>query len=144
MECFTSGLFEAVFPRDRHTLGLCLGLLTFGLFEARRLLAFGLFEARRLLAFGLFEARRLLASGLFEAGWLSLILIFIIKAAMAISFEVRVGHLVTELLADALVLFRALQTAWTVAAFGLEAFADHRHDFLVFVETDSHYFSTPK
>ena len=122
MECFTSGLFEAVFPRDRHTLGLCLGLLTFGLFEARRLLA----------------------SGLFEAGWLSLILIFIIKAAMAISFEVRVGHLVTELLADALVLFRALQTAWTVAAFGLEAFADHRHDFLVFVETDSHYFSTPK
>ena len=63
---------------------------------------------------------------------------------MAISFEVRVGHLVTEFLADALVLFRALQTAWTVAAFGLEAFADHRHDFLVFVETDSHYFSTPK
>ena len=63
---------------------------------------------------------------------------------MAVSFEVRIGHLFTELLADALVLFRALQTAWTVAALRLEAFADCRYYFLVFVKTDTHYFSTPK
>ena len=111
MERFTTGLFVAVFTRDRDSPGLRLELLT---------------------------------SGLFKAKWLSLVFELIVETAMAISFEVRVGHLVTEFLADALVLFRALQTAWTVAAFGLETFADHRHDFLVFVKTDSHYFSTPK
>ena len=63
---------------------------------------------------------------------------------MAVSFEVRVGHLLTELLADAFVVFNALQAAWAIAAFGLEAFADRRHDFFVFVEADTHYFSTPK
>ena len=74
----------------------------------------------------------------------TLFLEFVVEAAMAVSFEVRVGHLFTEFLADALVVFCALQTAWTVTAFSLEAFADHRHDFFIFVETNSHYFSTPK
>ena len=69
---------------------------------------------------------------------------FIVQAAVAIAFEVRVGHLLTELLADAFVVFNALQAAWAIAAFGLEAFADCRHDFFIFVEADSHYFSTPK
>ena len=69
---------------------------------------------------------------------------FIVQATVAIAFEVRVGHLLTELLADAFVVFNALQAAWAIAAFGLEAFADCRHDFVIFVEADSHYFSTPK
>ena len=60
---------------------------------------------------------------------------------MTIAFEVRVGHLLTELLADAFVVFNALQAAWAITAFGLEAFPDRFDDLPVFVQ--SYHWYTP-
>ena len=57
---------------------------------------------------------------------------------MAISLEIRVGHLLPEFLANALVFFGSLQTAGAVATGALQTFLDHLDHFLVIVQTYSH------
>ena len=57
---------------------------------------------------------------------------------MAIALEIRVGNLLTEFLADALVILSSFQTAGAVAAGALQAFFDHLDHFLVIVQTYSH------
>ena len=57
---------------------------------------------------------------------------------MAKSLKIRVGHLLPEFLADALVLLGPLQAAGAVSASALQTLPDHGHHFLVIVETYSH------
>ena len=57
---------------------------------------------------------------------------------MAETLEIGVGHLLPELLADALVLLSPLQAAGAVSAGALQTLADHRHHFLVIVQTNRH------
>ena len=57
---------------------------------------------------------------------------------MAVTLEVRVGHLLTEFFADALVFLGSFQTAGAVATGALQTFLDHLDHFLVIVQTYSH------
>ena len=57
---------------------------------------------------------------------------------MAVTFKIRILDLLTEFLAHALVLLRALQPAWAVAAGALESLLNGLNDLLVFVEADFH------
>lgn len=61
-------------------------------------------------------------------------LLFLIKQhAVAVTFKVRVGYLVAEFLALALVVLGFLQPAGAVAAFFLEPFKNRLDDFLVLI-----------
>jgi hypothetical protein len=55
---------------------------------------------------------------------------------MAISLEIGVGDLITEFLADALIILGALKTAGAVTALGFKTFFDGLYYFFVFVESD--------
>ena len=57
---------------------------------------------------------------------------------MAETLKIGVFHLLPEFLADALVLLGPLQAAGTVSAGALQTLADHRHHFLVIIQTNSH------
>jgi hypothetical protein len=57
---------------------------------------------------------------------------------MAIALEIGIGDLLPELLANALVLLGAFQTAGTIAAGALQSvFYDLNH-FLIFIQFDCH------
>ena len=55
---------------------------------------------------------------------------------MAIALEIRVGDLLTELPADALILLRPLQTAGAVTTGTLQSLFHHLHHFFILVESD--------
>ena len=55
---------------------------------------------------------------------------------MAIALEIRIGDLLTEFLADALIILGALETAGAVSALGFKALFDGLYYFFVFVESD--------
>ena len=57
---------------------------------------------------------------------------------MAVSLEVGIGDLFSEFLADALVLFAALQAAGTVSAAALQTVFYHLDHFFVFIESYCH------
>ena len=57
---------------------------------------------------------------------------------MAKTLEIRIRHLLPELLADALVLLGTFQPAGTVAAGALQTLPDHLDHFLVLVQPYSH------
>ena len=57
---------------------------------------------------------------------------------MAITLKFRVGNLLPELLADALILFRTLQAAGAITAGALQAFFNLLDHFFIFVEPYSH------
>ena len=57
---------------------------------------------------------------------------------MAEALVVRIGDLLPEFLADALVVLRPLQTAGAVAAGALETFPDGSHHFLIIIQPNSH------
>ena len=57
---------------------------------------------------------------------------------MAVTGEIRIGDLLLEFLADALVFLGPLQTAGAVTTGALQAFLDHLDHFLVIVQTYSH------
>ena len=57
---------------------------------------------------------------------------------MAVAGKVRIGHLLTEFLADALVLFRSFKTAGTVTAGALQPFFYHLNHFPILIESDCH------
>ena len=57
----------------------------------------------------------------------------IIEHTVAVSLEVGVGHLISELLADTLVLGCLFKSTGTVAASFLEALLYYGYDILVFV-----------
>ena len=57
---------------------------------------------------------------------------------MTIAFELRIRDLLTKFLADALIFFRALQTAGAITAGTLQSFLDCLHHFLIFIQSDSH------
>ena len=61
---------------------------------------------------------------------------------MTVSLELRIRNLLTEFLADALVLFGSLQTAGAVAAGTLQTIFHHLNDFLIFVESYSHGYTS--
>ena len=60
----------------------------------------------------------------------------IVQFAVAVAFEIRVGDLRLEFLADALVFGLAFQTARTVAAGALQTLADALDDRAVLIETN--------
>jgi hypothetical protein len=55
---------------------------------------------------------------------------------MAISLEIGVGDLLTEFLADALIVLGALEATGAVTALGFKTFFDGLYYFFVFVESD--------
>ena len=57
---------------------------------------------------------------------------------MAETLKIGIFHLLTEFLADALVLLRPLQAAGAVSAGALQTLADHGHHFLVIVQSNCH------
>ena len=57
---------------------------------------------------------------------------------MAVTLEIRVRHLLTEFLADALVFLGSFQTAGAVTAGTLQSLPDGLDHFLVFIESDRH------
>ena len=67
-----------------------------------------------------------------------LLFFFVIQPAVAVAFEVGIGNLAPEFLTHTDVLICFLQAARTVAILLLQSFADHIHDFLVFVKDNSH------
>ena len=64
--------------------------------------------------------------------------ILVVKKAMTVAFEVGIGHLRPEFLADALVIFVPFQPAGAVAAGALETLFYGVDHFLVFVQSNSH------
>ena len=52
---------------------------------------------------------------------------------MAIALEIGVFHLLPELLADALILLGALETAGAIAAGALQTLPDGSDNFLIFI-----------
>ena len=57
---------------------------------------------------------------------------------MAITLEIRVCHLLPELLTNALIFLCPLQAAGAIAAGALQAVPDGLHHFLIFIQTNSH------
>ena len=57
---------------------------------------------------------------------------------MAIAYVVRVGDLLPELLANALIFLRALHTAGAIAAGALQAVPDGLNHFFIFIEPNCH------
>ena len=57
---------------------------------------------------------------------------------MAIAFEIGICDLLTEFLADALILLGALKSAGAIAAGTLQAFPNRGNHFLIFIQTHSH------
>ena len=52
---------------------------------------------------------------------------------MAVSMEVRIGHLCPKFLANTLVILTALQAAGTVPSGALQTLFDGLHHFLIFI-----------
>ena len=52
---------------------------------------------------------------------------------MAIAFEVRIGDLLPEFLADTLIILGSFQAAGTVSAGTFQTFTDGLYHFLVFI-----------
>ena len=61
---------------------------------------------------------------------------------MAVSLELRVCNLLTEFLANALILLSPLQTAGAVASGTLQTVLHHLNSFLIFVKSNSHSFTS--
>ena len=61
---------------------------------------------------------------------------------MAVATVVRVCNLLPEFLADTLVILTALQTAGAVSAGTLQPFLDRLYHFLIFVQSNSHNFTS--
>ena len=57
---------------------------------------------------------------------------------MTETLEIRVFHLLPELLADALIFFRPFQTAGAISAGALETFPDHLHHFFIIIQPYCH------
>ena len=57
---------------------------------------------------------------------------------MAVAFKFGVGDLLPKFLADALIIFAALQTAGTVSTGTLQSFPDGLHHFLIFIQPNCH------
>ena len=57
---------------------------------------------------------------------------------MAVTFEIGIRDLLTEFLADALILFRPLESAGAVTAGTLQAVLNSLNQFFIFIESDSH------
>ena len=57
---------------------------------------------------------------------------------MAVTFEIRVCDLLTEFLANALILLGALKAAGAVTTGPLQTFLNGRHHFLIFIQPNSH------
>ena len=57
---------------------------------------------------------------------------------MAVALEVRVCDLLTEFLADALVILRAFQTAGAITAGALQTFPDSLYHLLILIQPNSH------
>ena len=70
------------------------------------------------------------------------ILVLVIKQAMAIALKIRIGDLIPEFLANALILFCALQAARTVSPGTLQAFLNGSHHFFVFIQSNSHIYTS--
>ena len=64
--------------------------------------------------------------------------ILVVKKAMTVAFEVGIGHLRPEFLADALVIFVPFQPAGAVAAGALKTLFNSLHHFFVIVQPHSH------
>ena len=62
---------------------------------------------------------------------------------MAIALEIRVGNLLPEFLANALIVLRPLQSAGAVAARALQPFPDGLYQFLVVIEPNRHHSTLP-
>ena len=62
---------------------------------------------------------------------------------MAIALEIRVGDLLPEFLADALIVLRPLQPAGAVASRAFQTFPDGFYQFLVVVEPNRHHPTLP-
>ena len=61
---------------------------------------------------------------------------------MAVSLEIRIRHLLAELLAYALVFLAALQAAGAISAGAGKALFYHPDHFLVFIQPNSHGFTS--
>ena len=59
--------------------------------------------------------------------------IFVIKEAVTIALKIGIGDLLPELLADALILLGALETAGAIAAGALQTLPDGSNNFLIFI-----------
>ena len=57
---------------------------------------------------------------------------------MAVSFEIRIRNLLPEFLADALIIFAALQTAWAIATSPLQPLFDSLNHFFIIIESNCH------
>ena len=57
---------------------------------------------------------------------------------MAKTLKIRVRDLLTEFLADALILLCPFQPAGAVASRSLQAIANHLHHFLIFIQPNRH------
>ena len=57
---------------------------------------------------------------------------------MTVAGKVRIGDLLPEFLADALIILGAFQTAGAIAAGALQAVPDGLNHFLVFIEPNCH------
>ena len=57
---------------------------------------------------------------------------------MTVAFEVRIGDLLPEFLADTLIVLGAFQTAGTVAAGALETVTNGLDHFLILIQTNCH------
>ena len=67
------------------------------------------------------------------ANFLKIFLVLIIEHAMAKTLKVGVNNLLTEFLADALILLGALETAGAIAAGALQTLPDGSDNFLIFI-----------
>ena len=65
-------------------------------------------------------------------------LVLVIKHTMAVTLKCRIRHLFTEFLTDTLVFLRTLKPAGAITACPLQAFPDHLHHFLIFIQPNCH------
>ena len=61
---------------------------------------------------------------------------------MAVPFELRIRNLLTKLLTNALILLCPLQTTGAIATGTLQTILHHLDDFLVFVESNCHSYTS--
>lgn len=63
---------------------------------------------------------------------------FVIKQAVAVAFEIFVGDLLAEFLADTFGILARFHTAGAIAAATFQAFFDDSYDFFIFIEANFH------
>ena len=65
-------------------------------------------------------------------------LIFVVKQTMTVALEIRIGDLLTEFLANTLVVFGTLQAAGAISPGTLQAVTDGLYHFFIFIQSHCH------